>query len=64
MRSRVRIAMSLAAVMGASSLLGAAAPAGATARPTEPSLTGSAQLLRLDGQDVRFTFDAHGCVGV
>ncbi len=29
-------------------------------RPTEPSLVGSAQLLRLDGQDVRFQFDVHG----
>ncbi|WP_235783382.1 hypothetical protein [Amycolatopsis orientalis] len=29
-------------------------------KPSEPSLTGSAKMLRKDGQDVRFTFDARG----
>ncbi|MDR7276309.1 hypothetical protein [Catenuloplanes atrovinosus] len=50
-------AVALAATTG---LLGAAAPATADRKPDEPSLTGSAQLFRLDGQDVRFTFDVRG----
>ncbi|SFH33786.1 hypothetical protein SAMN04489731_103583 [Amycolatopsis regifaucium] len=29
-------------------------------KPTEPSLIGSSKMLRKDGQDVRFTFDARG----
>ncbi|MFE6779349.1 hypothetical protein [Streptomyces sp. NPDC057676] len=33
---------------------------GGRAAPAEPSLTGSAKLLRPDGDDVRFTFGAHG----
>src|SRR5690554_2997249 len=28
--------------------------------PTEPSLTGAAKTYRPNGEDVRFTFDAHG----
>lgn len=75
MRSPMRtFARSLTALV-AVALLAAAAPASAgpgpgrqgptesdatRSKPTEPSLTGKAQLLRLDGQDVRFTFDAHG----
>jgi hypothetical protein len=58
MQSRMRTAA--ASIAAAALLAGSAGPAQATARPTEPSLTGSAQLYRLDGQDVHFTFDAHG----
>lgn len=53
----------LALAAGAVLALGApasATPAPATAGPTEPSLVGSATLNRTDGQQVRFTFDAHG----
>ena len=67
---RVRFRAAAASVVAVASVLAAGAapagaapaeaPAGATARPTEPALTGSAMLYRLDGQEVHFTFDAHG----
>ena len=46
---------------GTASTVSPAVPFSAAGRPvTEPRLTGSAQLLRLDGQDVRFSFDVRG----
>lgn len=59
MRLRFRTSAALITIAVAG-LLAGAAPAGATGRPTEPSLTGTALLYRLDGQEVHFTFDAHG----
>ncbi|WP_410649954.1 hypothetical protein [Amycolatopsis sp. cmx-4-54] len=56
------------AVVGAAMVLAttlvAAGPVSAAeegkGKPSEPSLVGAAKMLRKDGQDVRFAFDAHG----
>ncbi|MEV7553455.1 hypothetical protein AB0N89_27905 [Amycolatopsis sp. NPDC089917] len=60
-RSRELAAVGAAMVL-ATTLVAAGPASGAEegGKPTEPSLVGSAKMLRKDGQDVRFAFDAHG----
>ncbi len=61
-RSRELAAVGAAVVL-ATTLVAAGPASGAEegkGKPTEPSLVGSAKMLRKDGHDVRFTFDAHG----
>lgn len=61
-RSRELAAVGAAMVL-ATTLVAAGPASGEEAgkgKPTEPSLVGSAKMLRKDGQDVRFAFDAHG----
>ena len=56
MRSPLRaFSLTLPALAAAALLAAAPAEAGPPQRPTKPSLTGTAQLLRPDGEDVRFT---------
>ncbi|MET8753845.1 hypothetical protein ABZW32_27655 [Streptomyces sp. NPDC004667] len=54
----------LAVIGGLTASASASAPApvsdGAQKAPKESSLTGSAKMFRADGQQVRFSFDAHG----
>ncbi|MEU3628291.1 hypothetical protein BS329_03085 [Amycolatopsis coloradensis] len=61
-RSRELAAVGAAVVLTAT--LVAAGPASGAeegkGKPAEPSLVGSAKMLRKGGDDVRFTFDAHG----
>jgi len=57
MMKRAILALTAAAALLVTS--GGAASAGPT-RPTEPSLVGSGKLWRAAGDDIRFTFDAHG----
>ncbi|RSN26950.1 hypothetical protein DMC61_26210 [Amycolatopsis sp. WAC 04169] len=61
-RSRELAAVGAAMVL-ATTLVAAGPASGEEAgkgKPAEPSLVGSAKMLRKDGQDVRFAFDAHG----
>ncbi len=61
-RSRALAAVGAAMVLAAT--LAAASPASGAeeggGKPAEPSLVGSAKMLRKGGDDVRFAFDAHG----
>lgn len=54
-----RAVLALAAAAAVLITSGGAASAN-PARPTEPSLVGAAKLWRAAGDDIRFTFDAHG----
>ncbi|GAB3728945.1 hypothetical protein GCM10027598_49830 [Amycolatopsis oliviviridis] len=61
-RSRELAAVGAAVVL-ATTLVAAGPASGAEegkGKPAEPSLVGSAKMLREDSQDVRFAFDAHG----
>ncbi|WP_244162583.1 hypothetical protein [Amycolatopsis regifaucium] len=61
-RSRELAAIGAAMVI-ATTLVASGSASGAEegkGKPTEPSLIGSSKMLRKDGQDVRFTFDARG----
>ena len=53
-------AMSALAAAAAVLVTSGGAATAARPAPTEPSLVGSAKLLRAGGHDVRFAFDAHG----
>lgn len=50
----------LAVIGGLAVSASASASEGARKAPRESSLTGSAKMYRADGQQVRFSFDAHG----
>ncbi|QXV63471.1 hypothetical protein CVV72_39175 [Amycolatopsis sp. TNS106] len=59
-RSRELAAVGAAMVLAATLVAAGPVSAAEEGKPSEPSLVGSAKMLREDGQDVRFAFDAHG----
>ena len=58
MRKTIMAVLTAGAVLAGTAAPVSAGPA--KPRPTEPSLVGSAKTYRPEGDDVRFTFDAHG----
>jgi hypothetical protein len=60
MMKRAALALAAAAAVLVTSGGAASASRPRPTEPTEPSLVGSAKTWRAQGDDVRFTFDAHG----